>query len=164
MKQTSAPYGLLETTVRETLCAGNEVLLVLAIRLPCFSVTHERANNTHFGDNNYRENIGAYMVDYSQPDIVQWIKKQTAVELDKSRSFSLVIDTINYRATTPTGRPIEDGWLFFGLNDHPDSAVLGDRDLILRFRYKVAASEVIPKSEPNGMTPGNRFILVFSVD
>ena len=89
--------------MRGTLCSGNEVLLVLAIQLPCFSVTHERANNTHLGDKNYRENIGAYMADYSQPDIGQWIKKQTAVGLDKSRSFSLVIDTINYRATTPTG-------------------------------------------------------------
>jgi hypothetical protein len=104
------------------------------------------------------------MADYSQADIGQWIKKQTAVGLDKSRSFSLVIDTINHRATTPTGRPIEDGWIFFRLNDHPDSAVLGDRDLILRFRYRMAASEVIPKSESNGMTSGNRFISGFSVD
>lgn len=129
-----------------------------------FSVTHERANNSHVGDKNYRENIRCYMADYFPADIGKWLNRETLLEKDKSKSFSLLIDTINYRAETPTGRPVEDGWLFFGLNDGPDSAILGERDLILRFRYKISGSEVIPKSEPNGLIAGHRLILGFTFE
>ena len=129
-----------------------------------FSVTHENKNNNHIGDANYQGNISAYMADYDLDDVGTWLKGNATTSTHGGLNISLALDTMNYPDTTPSGRPNYDGYLFFGVNDISSVRTLGEEDCEVSLGFRVLAAETVPGSEPNGLTPGSRFILGFLME
>ncbi|MEQ9501547.1 MAG: hypothetical protein RIT81_32050 [Deltaproteobacteria bacterium] len=106
-----------------------------------FSVTHERADNTHFGDDNYRPEVRTYMSDYHPSAVGQWLKLGTSKTGD-AHGFAMALDTLNYEDTTPTGRSIKDGFLFFGYNDTRNADLDVSSDLYLNFRFRIRGADI----------------------
>lgn len=132
-----------------------------------FSVTHENECNTHMAckeypnDLNYRENILAYMADYRQEDIGKWIK-YSAVENSTSNTIQFAIDSLNYSSfISPTGRPVSNGYLFFGMAQLGfNSQVTLHDPLWIEFEYSIAASDVVPNTKMSG----NRLMVAASLN
>lgn len=127
-----------------------------------FSVTHENECNHHFAcngypiDKNYRENVRSYMSDYYPNDIGSWLKYSASGDR-KTNSIQLALDTINFaNFTTPTGRPVSNGYLFYGLADLSLNNVVNlNDDVWIEFDYRIIQSEQTdPIKSANRLTLG----------
>lgn len=130
------------------------------------SVTHENDCNSHLAckgypnDLNYRENIKAYMADYHQKDIGTWLKYSAKGDRNTNQ-IELALDTINYaNSVSATGRPVSNGYLFYGLADLSlNNHVTLNDNVWIEFDYRIIISEL---SDP--YKSGHRLILGASLD
>lgn len=140
-------------------CSSQQVPILM-------SVTHENDCNTHLPckgypvDWNYRDYISSYMSDYYPNDIGKWLK-YSALQDKNGNSIEMALDTINYRDyITPTGRPVSNGYLFFGLAGlHLNNSVTLQDDVWIEFDYRIIMSQ---QSDPQ--KSGHRLTLGVSLD
>jgi hypothetical protein len=125
-----------------------------------FSVTHEDLNNGHSKDNPPpNPNIVANMSDYDyKTDFGKWVLTKVNPE---EQSVLLKLDTNSYpmKMNSITGRPIQDGHLFAGLNDMSVNGNLGT-SLVLEFDYRLNSAQLKPELYPQAFS-GHRFMLGF---
>lgn len=121
-----------------------------------FSVTHETLQNGHEGDFN-NEPGNTFMSDYVyNKDFGRWVNGQIATS-DKAQILRMSLDTINFESTTPTGRSIKNGHLFFGINDLTAKAQLS-KDIYITFQIRIRGAE-LNQNLYSGSVSGHRVLV-----
>lgn len=124
-----------------------------------YSVTQE-VNGGHVGAANNSAGRFIYMNDYDyDADFGQWLRANFYPS-GNDMIYGMALDTANFSKTNVTGWPLQQGNLFFGLNDistaHANATL--DKDITIEFDMRIRGDDINNNLNP-GTYSGHRIML-----
>ena len=124
-----------------------------------YSVSQE-TNGGHAGATNNSSGRTLYMNDYDyDADYGQWLKANFYPS-GSDTILGMALDTANYIKTNVTGWPLQQGNMFFGLNDisTAHANVTLDKNVVIEFDMRVRGDDINNSMNP-GTFSGHRIML-----